>query len=328
MLRVYLDLNKWIDLSRAIGGKPDGERFKTVATMIRAAVEQDQASFPLSIGHYFETWKKRSSEQRHELARTMAAVSCNHAIAPHALLLPGELDRALQRRFGRPTSPRPLQPFGRGLAHSSGGLAPAPPRAMRALVLAANPGLGQDELAHALDGLMLAGPIEDMPLDGIGLPPMTAAEEFAQAQNEYVRLHVVHGDDRETRRRGVAARELEDIFDSLEEALTRARIDWGEFLALTPDGVTEFMLDLPSRAAGLELMWRQHDNTQTVWEPNDLADIGYLSAAVGYCDIVVTERRWTHMLNASGAAERATTIVISDLADLTELLATASVARD
>lgn len=165
-----------------------------------------------------------------------------------------------------------------------------------------------------------------MPLDGISLPPMRVAEEFARAQNEIVRLHTAHGVDKETRRRGVAARELEDIFDPLEDAMMRASIGWDEFLAPGPDGVTEFMLDLPSRAAGLELMWRQHDNTRTVWKPNDLADIGYLSTAVGYRDIVVTERRWTHMLNTSGAAERGGAIVISDLADLTELLVTASAA--
>jgi hypothetical protein len=40
MQRVYLDLNKWIDLSRAVAGKPGGERFRTAATMIRAAVER------------------------------------------------------------------------------------------------------------------------------------------------------------------------------------------------------------------------------------------------------------------------------------------------
>lgn len=159
MRRVYLDLNKWIDLSRAIGGKPGGDRFRAAATMIRAAVESGRASFPLSIGHYFETWKKRSADQRHELARTMAAVSCNHAIAPHAQLLPGELDRALQRRFNRPTSLRPLRPFGSGLSHSSGGLAPAPPPAIHALALNANPGLGEKELADLVDSLMLCRPV-------------------------------------------------------------------------------------------------------------------------------------------------------------------------
>ena len=326
MLRVYLDLNKWVDLARAANGNPDGRRFQDVGTVIAAAVEQGHASFPLSMGHHFETWKKRSADQRHELARIMVAISRNHAIAPHAELLSGELDRALQRRFGRPKALRPLRPFGWGQSHRSGGLAPVPPQAMRAQVLNTTPDLTQQELADVLDGLMLAGPFEDMPLEDVGLPPMQAAEEFAETQNEFVRLHIAHDVDKETRRRGVAAREFEDIFESVRDALVRSGITWDEFLALGPDGVNKFMLDLPSRAAGLELMWWQHDNTKTIWKPNDLADIGYLSAAVGYCDVVITERKWRHMLNQSGAATRAGTIVISDLNDLAELLVTASVA--
>jgi hypothetical protein len=71
-------------------------------------------------------------------------------------------------------------------------------------------------------------------------------------------------------------------------------------------------------------MWRQFDNQQTKWTPNDLIDVGYLSCAVGYCDIVVTERKWTHMLNQSDAPKRLGTTVISDLNDLTELLVSAS----
>lgn len=326
MQRVYLDLNKWVDLARALNGDTQGKPFETTATTVCAAVDRGRASFPLSIGHHFEVWKKRSADQRHQLARAMAAVSRNHAIASHAQVLPGEIDRALQRRFGRPTSLRPVQPFGWGLAHRSGGLAPAPPHALRGLVLNANPGLGQAELADVLDGLMLAGPFEDMPLDGVSLPPMQAAKDFADAQNKRVQLYREHEVDKDTRRLDVARHELEDIFGPLEEALARAGIGWDEFLTLGPDGVTEFMLDLPSRAAGLELMWRQHDNMQTIWQPNDLADIGYLSLAVGYCDIVVTERRWRHMLDQSGVAKRANTLVISNLADLAQLLVTASVA--
>ena len=76
---------------------------------------------------------------------------------------------------------------------------------MRDLVLDVNAGLSEKELADVLDGLMLAGPVEDMPLDGVSLPPMETAEAFAKAQNEFVRLHVTHG---MTRRRGVATREL------------------------------------------------------------------------------------------------------------------------
>lgn len=322
--RVYLDLNKWIDLGRAINGNPEGQRFRDVALAVCAAVDRGLVSFPLSMGHYFETWKKRSAVQRNELASTMAAVSRNHSIASHWQLLPGELDRALQRRFGRPSSPRLLQPFGWGSRHRSGGFVPTPGQSVRARVLDTTPGLSETELIDVLDRLMLAGPPEDMPVEGVPLPPMQAAEDFARAQNELAKLYAERGVDRDTRRNDLARREFEDIFDPLQIALVRAGISWGEFQALGPDGVTEFMLDLPSRAPGFELMRWQHDNQQTTWKPNDLTDIGYLSVAVGYCDIVVTERRWRHMLNASGAAQCAGTTVISDLADLTEVLVVAS----
>jgi hypothetical protein len=82
MLRVYLDQNKWIDVMRALNGDPMGDRFRDVALMITAAVEAGDASFPLSSGHVYETWKARRAERRQPLARTMAAVSRNHAIAP------------------------------------------------------------------------------------------------------------------------------------------------------------------------------------------------------------------------------------------------------
>jgi hypothetical protein len=97
-------------------------------------------------------------------------------------------------------------------------------------------------------------------------------------------------------------------------------------MALGHEGVTDFMLDLPSRAPGLAMMWLQHDNPQTIWKPNDLVDLAYLSTAVAYCDIVVTERKWTHVINHSGAAKRSKTTVINDIADLTQLLVAASVA--
>jgi hypothetical protein len=140
---------------------------------------------------------------------------------------------------------------------------------MRALVLDSNPGLSEKEVTGVLDRLMLAGPPEDMPVEGISPPPMEPAKDFAKAQNELLKLSIEHGIDKDTRRLGVAAREFEDIHEPLAAALGRAGIRWEEFLALDTEGVTDFMLDLPSRASGLELMWRQHDNTQTTWHPND-----------------------------------------------------------
>jgi hypothetical protein len=64
MLRVYLDEDKWIDLARAVSGHGEGERCKKAARMVAAAVSLGEASFPLSAGHMFETWKQKSPAAR------------------------------------------------------------------------------------------------------------------------------------------------------------------------------------------------------------------------------------------------------------------------
>jgi hypothetical protein len=311
--------------SRAVHGDERGKPYQEAALVIGEAVQRGHASFPLSMAHYIETWRQRRAGPRRRLANTMAAFSLNHAIAPHLRLLPGELDRALQRRFGRPISLSPLQPFGWGLQHCSGGLAPQLSQSTRARILAAFPTLSDRALTEVVDREMLAGPPEDLPVASIALPPVQPAQDFAAAQNESVKLFSEHNLDKDARRRAVAARELIDLQGLLSVAMERAGIGWEQFLADGPEGVNDFMLDLPSRAPGFELMGLQHDNQQTTWKPNDMTDIGYLSVAVAYCDIVVTENKWTNLLNRKGFAKRFGTNVINDLAELTSLLIAASV---
>jgi hypothetical protein len=325
MLHVYLDQNKWIDLSRGLGSTDaNGARFRGVALAIERTVEAQQASFPLSIAHIFETWKRRKWEPRHALAATMSAISQNHAIAaPHALL-PPELDRALNRRFGRPTTLLPLEPFGRGLSHAGGPAATQLLDANRKAALAGMSHLDAEAAGDELDSLLLAGPPEDLPAAEIQQPPLEFAENFATAQNAQAERFKQYRADNETRRRGVAALALLDIKVPTSEALARAGLLWSDFEHLGADGLTELLLELPSRSAALELMWRQYDNLETEWKPNDLNDIAYLSTAVGYCDVVVTERKWAHILNVTGAAARFNTTVLSNLDDLTEILDSSS----
>jgi hypothetical protein len=47
---------------------------------------------------------------------------------------------------------------------------------------------------------------------------------------------------------------------------------------------------------------------------------------VPYCDVVVTERQWARHINSSGLAKRYGTTVLHDLAELTNVLVTATVA--
>jgi hypothetical protein len=56
MKRVYLDQNHWSYLSLALGGQPRTPEEAEAAKVIVRSVANQEASFPLSTAHVFETW--------------------------------------------------------------------------------------------------------------------------------------------------------------------------------------------------------------------------------------------------------------------------------
>ena len=182
------------------------------------------------------------------------------------------------------------------------------------------PDLDDPEITDRIDALLLAGPDENLPTPDIGQPDLQFGEGFASAQSTLQEQFKKEGTNKGEIRRAVAACMLVDIKKPLVAALRRAAVTLDEFTALGRQGLTDFILDLPSRVALLELMWRQHADLQTKWQANDLNDLVYLSAAIGYCDIVVTERRWAAMLTQIDVRSRTGTIVLGKLAELTAAL--------
>lgn len=247
----------------------------------------------------------------------MTAISRNHAIAaPHALL-PAELDRALNRRFGRPETVLPLGPFGRGLIHAAGPAATQLLDKSRAEVLAAMSHLDPAAATDELDALLLAGPSEDLPVAAIQQPPLEFGENFSREQNEQAQRFKQLNADKQTRRRAVAALTLIDIRVPTSEALARAGLTWPDLERLGADAVA---------ARPAVALRRARTDVASVRRPRDGVEGErsqrhcYLSTAVGYCDVVVTERKWTHLLNVSGAAARFGTTVLRDLNDLKSIL--------
>ncbi|MGO9900997.1 MAG: hypothetical protein ACLP0J_15190 [Solirubrobacteraceae bacterium] len=320
MKHVYLDQNQWSYLSLALRGEPRTPEDAAAGEAVKRSVADGTASFPLATAHVFETWKQHRADKRQPLAQTMMEISRNDAIASPQQLLPPELDQALHRRFGRPDRPADVHPFGRGLRHLSGGVAPDPDRELVHYLRELHPDLDDIEITDWIDALLLAGPDENLPTADVGQPDLQFGEGFAAAQAELQRRFKQDGTRKDEIRRAVAVSMLMDIKEPLEAALGRAAVTLDEFTALGRQGLTDFMFDLPSRVALLELTWRQHADLQTKWKPNDLNDLVYLSAAIGYCDIVVTERRWNAMLAQIDVRLKTGTTVLGKLADLPEAL--------
>ncbi len=322
MKRVYLDQNKWIDLARCVTGREDGARYRDVRDVLAYGVDRGLVSCPLSAQHYMETAKRGDAASRHRLASVMAAVSRFDTIASSARIVPMEIDLALRDRFGRPDSPRITLVFGKGLRHAL---------PLKRPLYEVPDGAGLDDEAKArfeyivrefMEYAALAGPGEGRlitaelaaDLEGLG-------EEYVQGEQRLAGGLAAEPDRREATPRYVAGSELADLVPALNQAMNLAALSVGETRSLARrEGMESFLMDLPSRCVVSALRTRRHANTQTVWEPNDLDDMGALGIAIAYCDVVVTEKQWVHLGQEAGIGERFETTLVSDLADLPTLI--------
>ena len=330
VLRVYLDQNKWIDLARAAVGHPLGERYEDALLLARTAVRTGAASFPLDIFRYMETTKRGNDRSRVELADTMRELSQQNTMALPREVLDHEIDVALQHRFGLPDVPRPLRVFGFGIRHidqarldwpqvdlsflpdQGASLLPGQRRTLQGFI---------DATIEA--GLLRVGP---KTLLNAGFDHnATSGDAFVAHENriasEIARLGLTGGriDD------AVRASDFGDIRPAVVIALTRVGLTYDEFMdGLTEGEFLDFMDDLPTRFVTNTLRSAKHRQAQQPWEPNDLVDIVALPVASVYCDVLVTEKQWVHRLQQGKVGERYGTKLLTNVAQLVEILTNAS----
>jgi hypothetical protein len=325
MLRVYLDQNHWVSLLKARVGHPDGERFEDTWLLLREAVARGWVSTPLS-SHHLEMHHRRNYQSRVDLAITMLELSHRHAIAPPRKLLPSEIDRALKSMFGRPVVPRPCQVFGVGVNHAVGKPITdyEPPEG--ALLTP------EERLAFRRRGSQLK---EVAALVGVrpgfeppGYDPWAArrvGEEFAAEQEQLRKLRRPDGFDRGDRGRRAACVDVFGEFESMfSEALTLAGLHWGHAYAQEAEGLEELLCATPTVFAHRELRRLRHEASSKAWEAGDLVDLTALASALVYCDVVVTERVWTHFAMRAKLDQRFGTIVLRDLKSLEPYLISAA----
>lgn len=324
-MRIYLDQSEWIDLTKRRVGKPDGARYADVLDLARTAVDRGEVSFVLSCAHYYETQLRGRGRSRSELGETMAELTKFHAIAPVQKIVPAEIREYLT---GEPLRSQ-INVFGVGFKHAFGtdidlvaGFKVTNedtlPPAVRAKVKA--------RIRNKAEELILAAP-ENAPEAARKMLETasqihTSSQAFVDGQTTLGRAVV------EQKLRGrlddvAVMSELADILDPLMSECDRSGIDPRDLIG-SKEAQYDLLRGIPSRWVMSELRRVRLRNPQQPWKRNDLNDLLFLSIAVPYCDVVVTERQWARHINQLGLADQHDTTVLHDLTDLTEVLVAAS----
>lgn len=126
----------------------------------------------------------------------------------------------------------------------------------------------------------------------------------------------------------LVADELNSLLGEINEISEELNIDPHGFFfdgvlgRTPPESMHTFLTGLPSAFAWATLRYWKHRDLTHPWEQHDWTDISALSVAVPYCDVVVTERRWAHMIKASRLAELYKTQIGHGITALHSLLST------
>jgi len=324
---VYLDQNKWIDLSRAYHGIPEGQKFKHVLEKIQKAVSNKNAIFPLSFEHIFETNKDPDVERRKRLAKVMAEISQGIAISPQERTMQWELERALAKLFNEPIPETPSM-FGYGLPCAFGTSLVMKDQNGNYFMKDQNGnyvGLSKNQFEQIRDKMFSPDATFDilMELNDDEFNAWTQIFQvdhinFAGRLEEYRKK--VSGLDKSSRKHGY----IVHLATALEKEMTKALGFFNktpeELFSIGAEKLDVFWEDVPTLNVEIELSVGRNEHWDRKIEPNDATDISFLNVALPYCDVLVVEKYFHNLIKQIGLDKKYKTHVFKDLNDLENLL--------
>lgn len=314
VLKVFLDQNHWIYLSRAFYGKPKRTEHVEAVASLGIKVDEEKLMLPLQINHLVEFLRANDRARRERLAHVFERFTKRWFFGPWSDVLSYEFSLAISTVLDTPETVQKPEMFGKGVVFSIGkaacqtmltsGKAPLPLPLQEQLT--ALPGMLRDLLTFPNE------PGRERQVSS----SLERGERYADAcERCRTPPHNKH-----VARRARAALYMYEHQNELEARMMAAGKTFQDFLALDPDGMSDFFDYVPSLNVDRELtVYRDRQRTRAV-EANDLNDIAYLALAVPYCDAVVVEKFWAHAICQCGLDRKYGTEVFVDIQQVVDWL--------
>jgi hypothetical protein len=327
-LVVYLDLNHWYDLGKAMAGCPREAAHTDVLHVLLESVKQGRLMLPLSSVHYIELSENPRDRQREEAANVMAALSRFSTMAPSSKILDEELALALNRRFGRPAFPVKAQKFGVGVGFALGKNLRLTLRGGTAedrAKLEARMGMSISELEGRAnlyaEYQLLKQPSTEVRAQMPDYDPYAARRIADKGLHSFNVMVTTLRTDPAYATRPLdlicARRFLFDFEDNYVRAIMSAGFTRHRVPFYDKDAYTDFLMSLPSQRVAAMIQFHYLKDLHRAWTINDLRDIDALSIAIPYCDVVVTDKKaWDVTVNRAQLDREFGTVIYRRLFDL------------
>ena len=277
---IYLDQNKWIELSKMVHGKDDSQRAKRIVRAMESVCTAGHVTLPLSAIHYMETSRISNEGRKVRLGSTMWRFSRGQTIAGYPAVVRHELDVALSKHFAH-IVPGELQVIGFGHAHAFGEAAGNVPSIF----------------AEEFERSMLMGN------ELLRIPPLAsyASHHRESFRNHLASLHIRAAEvSPDLRENFLYAISTVDILEPLNQAMVKYELPANTLEILGETGLKKLINDMPTRRVDLHLHRQVLRNPTYAPKPTDLEDWAALAMAACYCDVVVCEKHMANMLSRDG----------------------------
>lgn len=330
-LAVYLDINHWYALGKALAGRPETSTDHELLERLRTLRSAGAITVPLSAIHYMELRENPRDRLTAEAANAMEELSDFWALAPSFAVLAEEIDDQLHARFGRPRVIRTVPRFGQGFgfAHGEPGhlALDGPPEAQEGL----RRRLGDDGIRtlvqRANSMFERAALAQSRNVPGFNVyADRDAAEEALKGVLIFVDNLKNNPSLRARMTDAIFARELAgEILRSFSDAIQYAagdgdKYEFGRQVTEDKDVLTDIVASMPSRKVAVAVRTVYYRNPQHRWKVSDLRDIEALALAVPSCDLVLTDNAVCAALRQAKLDEPDFAAVMSDRRDLLDRL--------
>jgi predicted nucleic acid-binding protein len=292
MIKIYLDQNIWINLSRVYFGIDKNSELSDICNRLLKASNEGYIICPLSVSHIIESLKKKNIDRRKRFAEFIIKVSKGYTILPYSKIIPWEIKNAVYGLLDKEKLNLSDIAIGRGISHSLGAkgvISGNISKKIKDMIMKELE--SPDTLKMILSGENPSGSYQNDNSEA------KMKESELVINIEKIRKEENKIKDSELRYRYCAAKHFRQIIlPVVVSTLNDLGIPFQPiFDDMTKEQVFDFFKQIPTSFCDFTLTYRRNRNADRPIRGNDLFDIAALSIAIPYCDIVVAEKMFSSL---------------------------------